>query len=758
MPRIQTLSVFLACWLGLAAPALGNAGAPPSATQGATAVSQAPDRSGDEPQRPRVALVLSGGGARGLAHIGVLQALRRMRVPVDMVVGTSMGSVVGGAYAAGRNPQELQTLAEGVAWGEVLADKPRRDQLTQRRRSEDVELPSRMEFALGRRGLALPPAVAGNAALEHALLQLLPAARAEQPPASLPLPFRAVASDLLTGEMVVLAEAPLLSALRASLSVPGVFTPLRLQGRLLVDGGLVRNLPIDVARAMGAEIVIAVNLGTSLAPESELGSSLGVAQQMLNILTEQNVQRSLQELRPADILLTPDLAGIGFLDFKHARRAIASGEQAAQKLAPRLAALAVSEELYARLEARRVGSPGWGDSPQTVVRLDVRGTEVINPEALRKQAAQEGLEVGVPITETQVRAVAQTLYGRGDVDRVGTTVRDGPDGRSVVLDVSEAAWTRNRVRLGLELSSDFGSNNSFGVIGMHMADWLNSWGAEWRTVARLGTSRSLESQWWQPLGAGSPWFALGQADISSSDQDIFADGLRVARAGFRTTTGRLALGRELGHWGTVRLGVLRTSQIAELLVPQDPAAKERFAGSAGYVELDIDTLAPIAFPERGWLLQGFWFKPLRSGTPAAAAVTSQLFGMAAFTRGPIAGHVYAEWSHQPGGLSPRALGGFLRLSGTEPLSVGGRTVVLARLVLARRLGELPVSAGGAVRAGLSVEVGNGFQARQKSGWAQLQQAGSAFVSVDTRFGPLYLALGGTRGGSGSVYVFLGPFW
>ena len=350
--------------------------------------------------RPRIALVLSGGGARGFAHIGVLRVLRELRVPVDVVVGTSMGSVVGGAYAAGASVADLERIARETDWEQVVADRPPRDVLTFRRREEDVLLPSRIEFGVHRDGVSLPPSAAGNAALEQALGRLLPAGTRDLPVSQLALPFRSVASDLLTGEPVELVDTPLFLTMRASLAVPGVFAPVRIDRRLVVDGGLVRNLPVNTAHAMGADIVIAVNVGTPLAPEKELGSALGVAQQMLNILTEQNVQRSLKEMQPQDILLAPDLDGMTFLDFKDAEKAIGAGERAARALTARLAPLAMAAKEYALFENRRLAPPALADAALTLAKVEASSTGHINPQAL---AVQSGLKVGQQATLAQVR-------------------------------------------------------------------------------------------------------------------------------------------------------------------------------------------------------------------------------------------------------------------------------------------------------------------------------------------------------------------
>jgi NTE family protein len=705
--------------------------------------------------RPRVALVLSGGGARGLAHIGVLRALRELRVPVDIVVGTSMGSVIGGAYAAGRSVEELEAVARSIAWTDVLADRLPRDRLTQRRREEDLDVPSRLVFGLSRDGLTLPPAAAGNAALEVALARLLPPGLIDRPVNALALPFRAVATDLLTGERVELTDAPVLMALRASLSVPGVFTPVRLGERLLVDGGLVSNLPVDVARRLGAEVVIAVNLGTSLAPASELSSSVGVAQQMLNILTEQNVQRSLKELGPADVLITPELGDMGFLDFKRQEQALEQGAAAVFRLADRLRALAVSAERYAALESSRQDQPLAPGAVRTLAQVVVQGAQRINPDELQ---AQSGLLAGAPLTPDLLQGATARLYGRGDLARVETVISEAPEGQHVAIKVTEAAWAQNQVRLGLELNSDFADSSGFGVVGMHLMTSMNRWGAEWRTIVRVGSARSIATQWWQPLGVGSPWYVLPELQYGSGASDLWLDGRRQLRLGSRSTSLGLAMGRQFGQWGDVRLGVVREVGRSTVLIPQDPPLSGRFAGTSRFIAFNLDSLEPLSFPVNGQLIQARWSQAVRRDGGPPPPLRSQVVGLYAFSAGKLGGHLYGEWARQRNGFAPRSLGGFLRLSGAAPQSVEGSTVLLTRLVLAQQVGDLPLAAGGAIRAGLSVEFGNGFAPGAAVNPGSLRRAGSVFVSADTRFGPVYLAAGATRGTAGTLYLFLGPIW
>jgi NTE family protein len=743
VPAIFLRALVAACALQLCAP-----GAAIAAGAG-----------GDAPAaRPRIALVLSGGGARGFAHIGVLRVLRELRVPIDLVVGTSMGGVVGGAYAAGAAVPDLERLARDTDWEQVVADRPARDQLQFRRREEDVLLPSRIEFGVHRDGVSLPPSAADNAALEHALGRLLPAGTRDLPVSQLALPFRSVASDLLTGEPVELADTPLFLAMRASLAVPGVFAPVRVDHRLVVDGGLVRNLPVNLARAMGADIVIAVNVGTPLAPEKELGSALGVAQQMLNILTEQNVQRSLKELQPQDILIAPELGGVGFLDFQQVGRAIGAGEQAARQLAARLAPLALDQRQYALFEHRRLAPPALADTALPLARVEAGTDGRINPRAL---AVQSGLKVGQAATVGQVRDAADALYGRGDLARVETDISDAGGQRSVLIRATEAPWASSRLRVGLELASDFDEANTFALKLMYVRTSLNAWGAELRAVMGIGDKRDLGVQFWQPLGAGSRWYVAPSLQYGSASNDIFTEGRRVDRIGYNARSAGFTLGRQLGDWGDLQAGVTRRRAGTRVVVPELPATTTELAfDTTQFLRYRVDTLDSLGFPSRGYLLDASFERSPHGGDDGKSLARSSVIGMAALHTENWAGHLYGEWARSQAGAAPLSLGGFLRLSGTAGDSVQGRSIAFTRLVMARRIGALPVTLGGTLRAGFSLEVGGGFDPdvplpQQRNA---LRQAASSFLAVDTRFGPAYFGAGATRDGNRTLYLFLGPIW
>ena len=709
------------------------------------------------PTRPRIGLVLSGGGARGIAHIGVLHVLERLRVPVDLVVGTSMGAVVGGAYAAGRTPESLLAFARDTDWDAVLSDRPPRNMLPQRRRSDDLLVPSRIQFGFQDARLRLPTAAAGNQVLQATLLRLLPEGADERPGDSLPVPFNAVATDLKAGTLVEMGAAPLVSAVRSSMSVPGLFAPLKVDGRLLVDGGLVRNLPVEVARAMGADIIIAVNVGTPLSDEERLATALGITDQMIKILIDQNVRTSLAALGPQDIVITPKMDGIGFTDFKSAETAVAAGEAAAESVAEALAALGVTPEAYLAHEQRRTAPARDRVEREAEPRLGTLEILGTSPVAARALAAEAGLRPGDVAEIEDVQAAAERLYGRGEFERVDIALRDAGLRRDVFLTPVYGEGRRSRLRLGLAFSSDLRDENEFSVSALHVYSPLNDWQGEIRSYASIGSSRRLQTEWWQPLGAGSPWFGAVDAAYVDESIDLYSDGRRTARIGVSGVAGSLAFGRLLGRIGETRVGVRRRHVDGSFIIPELPVAGTELLDTSYFGELLLDTLEPLAFPTSGYLLRVRHEQGPGDGV-STEFDQSLVEAVRAFSLGEWGGHVTAEWAEGRNGFAPLELGGFLRLSGAPTESVSGKSMLFGRLVLAKRLGRLPSGLGGDIRFGFSLETGEAFDAGEPKTLSRMRLAGSGFLSIDTALGPVYLAVGQTEGLGRAAYLFLGPYW
>ena len=479
---------------------------------------------------------------------------------------------------------------------------------------------------------------------------------------------------------------------------------------------------------------------------------------MINVLTEQNAQRSLRELQPGDILIQPDLAGLDASELATgAPRAIAAGEAAARAVAGRLAALGVSDGAWQAFEQARAGQAQPPGSDEGRGRLLVRPTGRASAELL---AAAAGLRLGETVDTEQARTAADRLYASGDFERVEVQSSLLPDGRAMILVPVEAPWRQNPLRLGLEMQTEQGSREdatSFAVTALSTFSHLNAWGGELRALLRLGSRTTLAGEWWQPLGPGSPFFGLVSWRRDAQAQDIYQDGERYARLGVSAAVWRVAAGVSLGRLGDLQLGLEGSrARIFPLLSREAALGPASASTQQAFVQLRLDNLDSMAFPTRGALVQA----TLRSGSLSGLAqgAEAEMRALMGFRLGNWAGHAYVDASHAADGYAPLALGGFWRLSGTPIGSVDGQTSLLGRVVMGVPVARMPLGLGGAVRAGFSLELGGVFPPGQGRQLEDLKQAGSAFVSVDTRFGPVYFAFGATHRGGRAAYVFLGPFW
>ena len=705
--------------------------------------------------RPRTALVLSGGGARGLSHIGVLKVLRDMRVPVDVIVATSMGSIVGGAYAGGRTPEEMEELVATADWTLMFSDRPPRETLSFRRKEDDLRFIGKSELGLKREGVVFPRGAFGAQNLEEFLRLVARPASDVRHLDQLAIPLRAVATDLVTGEQVVLRDVTLAVAMRASMSIPGAFAPTNVDGRLLADGGLARNLPIEVARDMGVDLIIAVNVGTPLLPRDALGSAFGVAQQMINILTEQNVAISLAALRPTDILISPDLTGVSFVDFERGTDLIARGEVAARAVAAKLAPLALSERDYEMWEFRRTRHPVAYD--QAIAELRVEGAKRTNPEALKREVTERaGVIAGEPTSDEDLVLASQVLYGTGEFERADVRAEFEQGRKFVVIDVDEKPWGPNYLRIGTRAVSDFHTDARFSITLQHTRTWVNSWGAEWRNEVQVGDVRRFSTSFYQPLGVGSFWFVEPLLETSQSDSDIYADlNRRTDRITNATTGAYAALGRRLGNIGVARLttGYERYRSTPIISSSTEGTIKDR--GKFARLSATFDTLDDANFPRRGYLVNmgtsAIWY----SSEPGPPVQSYYVQALLPVTYGRLTLLGLAGAVHSRDDRGKVALGGFLNLSGTPIGAVAGSQGALVSGLAYYRLGELPRAVGTNWYGGMSLEAGNAWKRRSDVSFGDLRKAMSLFLGLDTIIGPMYLGWGKTFGGDTAIYFFLG---
>jgi NTE family protein len=723
--------------------------------------------------RPKIGLVLSGGGARGLTHIGVLKVLHDMHIPVDYIAATSMGAIVGGLYASGMAPDVMQRHLGAVSWPTLLSDSPPRRDVGFRRKEEETAFPLGLELGYSDGEVLWFKGALSGSNLELFLHEMTRSVDNVDDFDKLPIPYRAVATNMVTGKEVVFDHGRLYQAMRASMSVPGMFAPVEIDGRVLGDGGLVNNLPVDVVRRMGADIVIAVNIGTPLMSRDQLQSVVGYASQMINILTEQNVRAQLAQLRPEDILISPDLGSLSFIDFAAAPKFVELGIAAAESMRPKLAALAESSPQFAQFEKRLVvpAQP----PPAKLDFVTIEGTRYANPEVLEDQMRTQPDQ---PFRMDVLESDLAKLYGRGDIEQIDYQFVQLGQREGLVINVTEKSWGPNFLRFGLSLSSDLQGETFFNLMAGHKRVWLNSYGAEWTNEVVLGSTRRYATELYQPLTLGNALFASAYGSVQRKPEFIFDGSTRAAEYDVLTETAGLDLGVPFGTTGELRGGLKWTHQRGDpTIAPRTSAIflTPNFTIKTSEVGARVlfrwDTLDNPYFPRNGLRVNAEGFFGNRQTTlpscpddvcsfDSAASSRAGLFANAAY---PLTKDGFLNFAVQAGGITKaRAvdpisdfnLGGFLQLSGLRTDQLSGDYLGFARAVYYHQIGNLPLLGRG-VYLGGSFEAGNTWATRSDVSVRGLYTAGSVFVAADTWIGPFYFAWGHASGGSSSFYIFLG---
>lgn len=743
-------------------PAAGSAEAAPlrspadprEADGSGGAVSPAAARAGAEPRgRPRIGLVLSGGGARGAAHIGVLKALEELRVPVDAIAGTSMGAVVGGLYASGLSAGELETALAEIDWTDAFSDRVPRRSLSFRRKQDDLSFLVKFELGFRNGRLVLPEGLIQGQKLSLVLRALtLPVAGIDDFD-RLPIPFRAVAADLETGDRVVIDHGDLALAMRASMSAPGVFAPVTLDGRRLVDGGLVANLPVETVQAMDVDVVIAVDVGLPLIEPGGLDSALSVTNQMLIILIRRETERQKAGLGNEDILIAPELGDISSTDFGAVTEAVPPGIEAARDRAAALAQLALPPEDYAAYAERRRRREPLPTPAFVRVVEDVD----ISPRVIEARLAARA---GEPLSAGEIAGDIERIYGMGLFEQVDYALVDTAAGTGLEYRARAKSWGPNYLRFGMLLEEDFEGTSAFNVALRYTRTAMNPLGAEWRTDLQVGTNPRLVSDFYQPLSFDSRYFVEPQISLEQRNVDAFSGSETVARLRLSTAELSLAAGRELGNWGEWRAGLRRGTGNARVKVG-DPAIEDvDFNSGSFFTRFTADTLDDIVFPSTGLRYVVDWERVRRTFGAESDydLLRSDFNAVRTFGRHSVSfGLDLATTFDSDEAIQDFfPLGGFLNLSGLERGEILGPHAGLARAVYYRRLGPT----GGGVfdwplYAGFSLEAGNVWQDRAAAGFDDLIVNGSLFVGLDTFFGPLFFAAGFAEDGKTSFYLFLG---
>ncbi|UVL25726.1 patatin-like phospholipase family protein [Pseudomonas donghuensis] len=706
-----------------------------------------------EAPRPKVGLVLSGGAARGLAHIGVLKALEEQGIKVDAIAGTSMGAVVGGLYASGYKVEELEKLALGIDWQQALSDAPPRKDVPFRRKQDDRDFLVKQKLSFRDDGsLGLPLGVIQGQNLALLLESMLAHTSDTRDFDKLPIPFRAVATDIASGEKVVFRRGHLPQVIRASMSIPAVFAPVELDGRLLVDGGMVDNIPLDVAREMGVDVAIVVDIGTPLRSRKQLMTVVDVLNQSITLMTRRNSEEQLAALHRDDILIQPPLSSFGVTDFGRAQDMIDVGYRAARALDARLAVLKRPPTTDGELLAAR--SPSQRTPVITAIRIE--NDSKVSDDVIRYYIRQP---IGEPLELGRLQTDMGTLYGLDYFDRVQYRVVHKGNDNTLVINARGRRGGTDYLRLGLNLSDDMRGDSAFNIGASYRVNGINTLGAEWLTRAQIGDQQELYSEFYQPLDAGSRYFIAPYIDLGSQNIEATLDNDPIAEYRLERYGFGLNLGRQIGNNGEVRFGVGQAWGQAEVRIGDQDLPKVNF--NEGFYELkySFDTLDNVYFPHSGEDIN----LTLRQYDPNLGSDQRYRqwdFNLdKAMSSGPntwvVGGRYGRTLDDAEVVTSSFVLGGARQLSGFRQDSVSGQNVSLMRVVYYRRLTpraylplDFPLYLGGSLERGRAWNNDNEFD----SGYIN---AASIFVGFETPLGPLNFSYGANSENQKAMYLNLG---
>jgi NTE family protein len=717
----------------------------------ATSKNVSPESEPETTERPKIGLVLSGGGARGFAHIGVLKVLEENNVPIDYIVGTSMGSIIGGLYAIGLTPEEIEVGVKGIAWEKVFNDFAYREYKTFRRKSEDFDFFNIHRIGITDDGLQLSPSLIEGQQIELALDRLAHPGFHINDFDNLRIPFRAVATNIENGDAFVIKEGNIARAMRASMSIPGALPPILIDNTLLVDGGIGDNIPIEVARKMGADIIIAVDVSAPLESKDDIKSSVDITAQLTTIMTRRIADRQLETLKGNDILIIPGEPEISSSDFNEYPDLIKEGERSAHEHLEAIQKLSLSYEAYS---AHASSLPVVANKDPIIDFIEIENKSRLQDNVIKVRIRQKP---GEPLDIPQLEEDLSYIYG---LDYSGSVVysleqRDGKTG--LIVYVRDREWAHSYLQFGLSIKSesDLGSLTNFDVA--YNKHDLNSLAGEFRATAGIGSEPVLSAEIYQPLNPELDIFVAAKTGLLTTQFPVVINSEIETISRFHRVYIDLSVGKVFKQTTEFRLGMQYNDGRTENISGADSAFSQGdFNEGYYYVRLFHDSLDNLSFPNTG-MFTGITYRENKQNLGADSdykQVVMTLSGANTYDRYSFFSRLILEATineNAPYNALFRN-GGFLELSGTLDRELAGQHFGLLEVAFYRRLGDITFLP---IYTGFSLETGNNWNRFDDINAEDLTFAGSLFIGADTFIGPLYVAFGGNNKGDSVLYFYLG---
>ncbi|EKP4404890.1 serine protease [Vibrio parahaemolyticus] len=733
----------------------------------------------DTPTRPKVAVVLAGGGAKGAAHIGVLKALEEMHIPVDIITGTSMGAYVGGLYATGMSADEIENFIYSVDWNSGYRDRVDRSQ----RRVRDKEYEDRYQITtdLGLRfgEVRAPTGVVQGQNMLRVLRETTGNLGRFDSFDELAIPYRSVATDILELDEVVIGNGYLVDAMMASMSVPGALPPYKLNGHMLVDGGVVNNMPVDVARAMGADVVIAVDISTDYKTEDDFTGLFTVADQLSNYLVRRSTQQQVETLQEHDVYIRPNVGQMETVEFDKMPWAFQSGYDITKEMESKLAGLRLSNAEYQKYidhkqEVRK--KLVYGDDrvvDEIVIVNNTHYSDVLLTNRLE-------LETGRKIETAEIEKAVENLYALDRFELITYHFEEVDGSNLLVFDVNEKSWGPNYLNFRFFLEDDFDTDSQYGIGMSTNFTNLNSHGAEMALNVEMGTDKLIEAELYSPVLSSQEFFVAGKVAYSSegrnlpvSDDDSSLSSVNdFLPVSYTEFVSEIAIGIQPTLWQELRLGGRYSSGSIELSTLASVGNLD-FERRGLFANYRLDTLDDFAFPTRGLLVDLEYLvshdtspeeigqsKPKDIVEDTVYEIDARFKGAMSYQRHTLVGQAeysFVQSKNSSITLDPRELGGFLHLSGIPRNSLIGQNLFFSSLVYRYKwfdndfgLFEAPVYVGASLEHG-----GTWSDNDLKLNEAPLYNAASIFFGVDSPIGPIMLAYGRTEQDMEAVYLIVG---